>query len=134
MADDRAEDIRVAHAEPERAVAAAGLADHAAMLRGGECPVPGIDERHQLLDDVVLVLAKRGRIDVLAPAQVGETIRERQNHGVRPAVRDEGVHAVSDTGHPGAVIQEHPPASGKTAQTPRDGVALAPVFVPGREV
>src|SRR5579862_1260429 len=61
MICESTENLRVAHAQNDRAVAARRLAPN----RLGGHVVLFFDERHDLVDDIVLVLPRCGGVDVL---------------------------------------------------------------------
>ena len=109
MVRDRAPGLRVLHAVDDRAVAARGLAEAAAMLAAGERAELAIDERHQLARQVVGVIADRGRIDVLVAAQRGKAVRKDEDRGSHPALVDQARRAL------GQVVAERLPVGVRDA-------------------
>ena len=74
----------------DRAVAARGLAEAAAMLARGERAELPVDEGDDLLDQVVGVVADRRGIDVLVAAQRGEAVGEDHDRRAHLLLVDRG--------------------------------------------
>ncbi len=116
VAGERAEDLRAPHAQHERAVAARGLAYHAAMVARGERAEASVHVRHQLLDQMGRVAAGGARVEVLRSAVAGEAVGHHQDHLAAGAARDERVHAVVERGRPRVVVEQHAPAPGESGE------------------
>src|SRR5690606_16803941 len=69
VARDGAPAARVLHAVNDRAVAARGLTETAAVLAARLRAQLAVDERHELARQVVRIAADRARIDVLIAAE-----------------------------------------------------------------
>src|SRR4029079_6776380 len=69
MIADRAPGLGIAHPVDHRAVAAGGLAEHAAMLARRERPELAIDVRHDLARQIVGVAPDGGGVHVLIAAE-----------------------------------------------------------------
>src|SRR6185437_8831627 len=76
-----AEDVRPQHRYDHRAVAAARLAGQPAMARLGERPVPGVDERDDLVAEVLAVPPRPGRVDELRAAVRRPAVDEDDDRG-----------------------------------------------------
>src|SRR6266850_3899301 len=63
-----------------------------------------------------------------------EAVGEGQDHRLRGPLSEKRIHPVGDSRRPRVVVQEHPAASGESAQAPRDRIALLRLVVSGREV
>jgi hypothetical protein len=86
----RAEHVGPAHAEHDRAVAAGRLAEHAPRA-ARDRRVLRVDERDDLVDQVVLVAAGARAVDVLVAADAREAIRRRDDHRRARPARDQSI-------------------------------------------
>ena len=73
---ERAEDVGAQHRHDHRAVAAAGLAGQAAVIAARGRRVALVDERHDLVAQVVLVAPGAGRVEELRAAEGGPGVDE----------------------------------------------------------
>jgi hypothetical protein len=73
----------------DRAVAARGLAEAAAVVARGQRAELAVHERDDLLDDVVGVVADRRGVDVLVSAERGEAIGEDDDRRAHAAFVEE---------------------------------------------
>src|SRR5918994_4417490 len=86
---DRLEHVRMPHAQNNGPVAARRFAEDTPMA-GAVC---GGNVRHDLIEQVLLVAPRGGRIDVLIAAQAGETIGRGDNNGWALTSRNEPIEA-----------------------------------------
>src|SRR4051812_21485860 len=134
MIGDRAPVLRVLHSVEDRAVAAGGLAEAAAVLARGEGVELAVDEGDDLAGEVVGVVTDRGGIDVLVAAERAEAVGKDDDRRAHLAFTDEARGAL------GKVVAERLPAD---VREPRAGeadevvehreAAAAALVVAGRE-
>src|SRR6266581_5410048 len=106
------EDVRIKGGEGERTDAATGAADAAAEAAG---PITRVDERDDLLHDIVLIAADGAGVDVLAAAEAGQAVREHVNDARHAAV-DEVIEVTVDARVEEAAVQEHDAATGEPGE------------------
>ena len=126
VAGQRGEGIRVAHAEHQRAIAAAGDAEEAAPLWRGNRAVARVDPGDQLLGDVVLVAARGGGVEVLAAAVAREAVGQHDD-GMRHPGGVESREAVGEVALPGVVVEHAEAATGVAAEAEEHGIAPASI-------
>src|SRR4029077_4363435 len=100
---------RVLHGVNDRAVAARGLAEAAAVLARGEGAELAVDERDDLAREVVGVVADRGRVDVLVAAERGEAVGKHDDDRAHLPFMDEPRGTLGD------VVAERLPADVREA-------------------
>ena len=89
MVRDRAPVLRVFHAVDDRAVAARGLAEAAAVIARGERAELAIDEGDELARQIIGVIADRRGVDVLVAAERREAIGKNEDRRPHPAIVDQ---------------------------------------------
>ena len=120
MAGQRLEDVRMTHPQHHRSIPAAGLAqDRPASVR----PVPGVDVRDQLLDDMVLVSSGGRGVEILGAAQPGEAVRH-DDDGLPHLLRaDQPIQPLRQRFAPRLTLDHQLPEAGEPRQHEVDRVA-----------
>src|SRR5262249_31165166 len=125
------EDVGIERGKGERADAAAGAADAAAQSARA---IARVNERDELLHDVVLIAADGARVDVLAAAEAGYAVREDEDDAGHPA-SDEVIEVRVEAGVAETAVQVHDAAAGEAHEA--EDYRIAPtgrLLVAGREV
>ncbi len=126
---ERAEDLGVAHAEDDGAVAAGRLAEH----RPFACFVSLLNEREDLFEEVVLVAAGGGRVDVLVAADAREAVGRDDDRGRAHAAADEPIHAAREVLAEGIDVEDGGACAGEAGEAEERWIGLFGV-VSGRQV
>jgi hypothetical protein len=90
MAGERRPHVGATHAVHDGAVAAGGLAEHRAAPAAAAAEL-ALDERHHFVDQVILVAADGGGVDVLVAAEARIAIGEGDGHRAHGAAADQAV-------------------------------------------
>jgi hypothetical protein len=112
VVSDGAEHLRVPHPEHDRAIAAGGFAEDAPAL---DAVAPG-DEGQHLGEEVVLVGAGRGGVDVLVAADAGEAVGGDDDHLGAGAREDQPIEAAPEVFPERVGAEEHPAGAGEAGE------------------
>ena len=113
MVGDCAPVLRILHAVDDRAVAAGGLAEAAAVLPARERAETAVNEGNDLAREVVGVVSDRGGVHVLVAAERGEAVREDEDRGSHLLLVDEPRGALRDVVAEGLPVGVRKPRAGE---------------------
>src|SRR4051812_35704918 len=125
MVGDGAPVFWILHAVQDRAVAARGLAEAAAMLAAGERAEFAVDERDDLARQIVGVIADGRGIHVLIAAQRGEAIGHDEDYRSHLLLVDETRGALGQVLAEGLPVGVRQPRAGIADEVVEDWEALA---------
>ena len=91
------------------------------MVTRGESSEFAIDEGDELADQIVRIVADRRRIDVLIPAECGETIGKDHHGRTHLAVMDQARDTLRDVVGKGPPVRMRQARAVKTDQVPKHG-------------
>ena len=129
---DGAPVLRVLHAVDDRAVAAGGFAEAAAVLAAGEGAEFAVDEGDDFAREVVGVVADRGGVDVLVAAQRGEAVGEDDDRRPHFLFVDQARGALGHVVAEGLPVGVREAGAGEADQVVEHRVALAAAVVVAR--
>ncbi|GBE23473.1 hypothetical protein BMS3Bbin01_02857 [bacterium BMS3Bbin01] len=125
----RAPRVGMSQTVNDRPVPAARLAEHGTMLPALAHPESALDLGEHLVDEEVLPVAHRRRVDVLVTAERGETVGEDGHHGSHPALGDEAVETLRHT-----LTERSPVEMGEAAAGEPDEVDKHRILLVGRRI
>ena len=130
----RTENIRMAHREHQRAIAARAFANDRAMVAVCHRSIFFIGERDQFFHDVIFVLSDRRRVHILTAAEIRKAIGHDENHRTHRALRDQTIHALREGFAPGRVVQKHQTAPGESGENERDRITRVARVIVRRQI
>src|SRR5712692_4648126 len=129
MIGDRAPGFRVLHPVEDRAVAARGFSEAAAVLAGGERPELTVDEGNDLAREVVGVIADRGGVHVLVAAERREAVRKDEDRRAHFSLADKPRRALRDIIAEGLPVRVREARAGEAHQVVEHREAALAAFV-----